>query len=62
VHIVTTLHDEGVRMMQLPDVREQIMRQGLEVAVQGPAEFAAQIREETAIWAKVIRNAGIRLE
>jgi tripartite-type tricarboxylate transporter receptor subunit TctC len=61
-HIVKILHEEGVRVMQLPDVREQIVRMGLDVAVQGPAEFAAQIREETAVWAKVIRTAGIRLE
>jgi tripartite-type tricarboxylate transporter receptor subunit TctC len=37
-------------------------RQGLEVALEGPREFAAQIREETALWAKVIKSAGIRLE
>ena len=61
-HIVKTLHDEAAKVMQLPDVREQMTRQGLDVSVQGPREFAAQIREETALWAKVIKSAGIRLE
>ena len=46
--------------MQLPDVREQITRQGIEVSVEGPREFAARIREETAQWAKVIESAGVR--
>lgn len=61
-HIVKTLHDEAAKVMQLPDVREQMTRQGLDVSVHGPREFAAQIREETALWAKVIKSAGIRLE
>lgn len=61
-HIVKTLHDEAAKVMQLPDVREQMTRQGLDVSVHGPREFAAQIREETALWAKVIKSAGIKLE
>lgn len=61
-HIVKTLQDEAAKVMQLPDVREQMTRQGLDVSVHGPREFAAQVREETALWAKVIKSAGIRLE
>lgn len=61
-HIVKILHDEGVRTMQLPDVREQMTRQGLEVSVKRPREFAAQMKEETALWAKLIKSAGIKLE
>lgn len=61
-HIVKRLHDEAGKVMQLPDVREQITRQGLEVSLDGPREFAARIRQETALWAKVIKSAGIRLE
>ena len=56
------LHDETAKAMQLPDVKEQIARQGLEVIVKGPGQFAAQIRNETAVWAKVIKAAGIKLE
>lgn len=61
-HVANRLHDEAAKVMQLPDVREQITRQGLEVSVRGPREFAARIREETALWAKVIKTAGIKLE
>jgi tripartite-type tricarboxylate transporter receptor subunit TctC len=48
--------------MQLADVREAMTRQGLDVSLKDPREFAAQIREETALWAGVIKKAGIRLE
>lgn len=56
------LHDEMARAMQLPDVKEQIARQGLEVSVKGPVEFAAHMRKETEVWAQVIKAAGIKLE
>lgn len=60
--IVKVLHDEAVKALQSPDVKEQITRQGLEVSVKGPKEFAAHIKEETAVWARVIRTAGIKLD
>ena len=60
--IVKTLQTESARVLDLPDVREAIMRQGLEVAVKGAEEFAAQIRQETAVWALVIKQAGIKPE
>ena len=61
-HIVDILEAEGARAMRLADVQEHMARLGVEVALKGRREFAAQIREETAQWAKVIKTAGIRLE
>ena len=60
--IVKTLHAEVVRALALPDVKEAISRQGLEVAVKGPKEFADQIKSETEVWARVIKAAGIKGE
>jgi tripartite-type tricarboxylate transporter receptor subunit TctC len=60
--IVKTLHAEVVRALALPDVKEAISRQGLEVAVKGPREFADQIKRETEVWARVIKAAGIKGE
>lgn len=61
-HIVKTVHDETVKVMQLPDVRKALENRGLEITVRGPQEFEAQIKEETATWEKVIRSAGIKLQ
>jgi len=60
--IVKTLHAEVVKAMALPDVKEAISRQGLEVAVKGPREFADHIKRETEVWARVIKAAGIKGE
>ncbi len=55
------LHDETVRALALPEVRKKFDELGLEPIGNTPAEFAAVIRKETPEWAKVIKDAGIRL-
>jgi len=58
--IAGKLHDEVVRIMNLPEVRERVLTGGSEVATDTPEEFAAEIRSETEVWAKVIREKGIK--
>jgi tripartite-type tricarboxylate transporter receptor subunit TctC len=60
--IVKRLHAETMKVLQMPDVREALSRQGLDEAPMGPAEFAAQIKSETAVWAKLIKAAGIHAD
>lgn len=45
-----------------PAVRDQLKAQGLIDATQRPAEFAAHIRNETAVWAQVIKSRRIVAE
>lgn len=45
-----------------PAVREKLAAQGLQPLASKPADFAQQIQRETAQWAKVIREAGIKAE
>jgi tripartite-type tricarboxylate transporter receptor subunit TctC len=60
--IVARLHDEIVRALKLPDVRERLLSQGSEAIGNTPAEFAAFMKSEHAKWGKVIRAANIRVE
>ena len=60
--IVKRLQDEAVKAVGLADVQEAMARQGLEVVTSTPQELAQQIRTETAMWADVIKSAGIRAE
>ena len=60
--IVARLRDEGVRAVGLPEVQQAASRQGLEVETSTPQELAQRIRSETAMWAAVIRDAGIKAE
>src|SRR4051794_2880896 len=59
--IVDKLHDEIVKALALPDVRKKFDELGLEPVGNTPAEFAPVIKKETPEWAKVIKDAGIRL-
>jgi len=56
--IVARLNAEIVKVLALPDVRNQFAIQGIEVIGGTPEQFASYIRDEIAKWAKVIRLSG----
>ena len=60
--IVNRLRDEAIAAVALPDVQKVMAAQGLEVETSTPRALAARIRTESAVWAKVIRDAGIKVE
>jgi tripartite-type tricarboxylate transporter receptor subunit TctC len=60
--IVNRIHDEVVKVIALPDTQEAMARQGLEPETSTPQELAARIKSETAVWAGVIKDAGIKAE
>ncbi len=60
--IVTRLHAQIVRVLQLPEIRQRFSTDGAEAVGSSPEEFTAFIRAETAKWAQVIKAAGIRPE
>ena len=59
--IIAKIHDETVKDLALPDMRKTMTEQGLDIIGNGPAEFLAAIKTETPQWAKVIKDAGIKL-
>ena len=60
--IIKRLHREVLAVLRLADVQNAMGRQGLEVITSNPAEFAAQIKNETKVWSDVIKTGGIRTE
>ncbi|MEK7877014.1 MAG: tripartite tricarboxylate transporter substrate binding protein [Pseudomonadota bacterium] len=60
--IVNKLSAEINRILQLSDVRERLGTLGAEIIGGTPKEFADHIRREIPKWAKVIKDAGVRLE
>jgi len=59
---IDILHRELVKAYNAPDVKNQVLATGSEVAADTPEEFAAFVRAESAKWGKVIRDAGIKPE
>ncbi|HWE20499.1 MAG TPA: tripartite tricarboxylate transporter substrate binding protein [Hyphomicrobiaceae bacterium] len=60
--IVDLLHGEIFKIVALPDVQTRLDELGFQVVANSPAEFAAQIKTELERWAKVIRDAKIKVE
>ncbi len=60
--IIKRLHAEAVKVMGLSEVRQAMSHQGLEPETSTPQELAARIKAETAVWAGVIKDAGIKAE
>lgn len=60
--VVRRLNAEINRVLQAPDVRERLTALGTEPTGGSPEQFAQVIRADTARWAKVVGDAGIRIE
>lgn len=60
--IITRLNTVIVKTANAPEIREAMVKQGLEVQTTTPEEFAAFIRSERAQNAKLVKFAGIKIE
>jgi tripartite-type tricarboxylate transporter receptor subunit TctC len=60
--IIDRLHHEAVRIVSQPDMREKFALIGLDVVGDAPDVFAEIIRSDSLKWAKVIKDAGIKVE
>ncbi len=58
--IVSRLHQEMVKALNLPEVKEKLLAAGTEVAASSPAELTRVMKSEMAKWGKIIKQAGIR--
>ena len=61
-HLMAKIHADIARVMRAPEIDDRMTREGLEIVVSKPEEFAAFIQTEIARWRKVIKEAGIRID
>ena len=62
VAIVNKLNSEINRILQMQDVRDRLGALGAEIIGGTPKEFADHIQREIPKWAKVIKDASVRVE
>ena len=58
--IVGLLASEVAKSMQSPDMVRRLIAEGSTAVGSSPQEFAAHLRAEQELWARVIKQAGIR--
>ena len=60
--VVAKISAETGRVLKLPDVSAKLLSQGLYPAPSTPAQFDAHIKSETARYARIVKEAGIKAD
>jgi len=60
--IVARLNAEIGRILATPEMRDKLGNQGADVRTNSPEEFAVFIRAEKDRWAKVVKDANVKVE
>jgi tripartite-type tricarboxylate transporter receptor subunit TctC len=60
--IVMRLNAEIHKVLGAADLREKLDAQGFQVRLSTPQQFAELIRSESAKWAKIVKDANIRID
>ena len=60
--VAEQLAKDAAQMLAAPEVRERLKAQGMSDATMKPGEFAIHMRDETAMWARIIKARNIVAE
>ncbi|MEO8442143.1 MAG: tripartite tricarboxylate transporter substrate binding protein [Betaproteobacteria bacterium] len=60
--IVTRLNTEIVKILHMPDVKQKLLDSGIEATSNTPEQFAAYAQAETKKWAKVVKEANVKVD
>lgn len=60
--IIDKVHTGVAKAMASAELRDRYTSEGGDATVRGPEEFAALIRTELVKWAKVVKDAGVRID
>jgi tripartite-type tricarboxylate transporter receptor subunit TctC len=60
--VIKRMHDAAAKVLEMKDVQQAMDRQGLDPETSTPQELAARIKRETAQWAAIIKEQGIKAE
>ena len=60
--IVDRVHSEVVKVLRRPDVIELVLAGGSEVVGNPIEDMRTRVRNETAMWAKVVKSTGIKVD
>ena len=60
--IISKLHGEVARIIDLPEVKGQLGSLGFEAVNYGPEQFTAYVKSEMSKWSAVISESGMKAE
>ncbi len=56
------LHAATVKALAAPEIKTRMLADGVIASGNTPEQFGQEMRTESAMWARVIKQAGIRLD
>ncbi len=59
---IARIRDEVAKAVKAPDMRDKMIREGMEPIGSTPEEFGAFMKVETTKWAKVIKDSGMKID
>ena len=60
--IISRLHDEAIKVVREPAIRDRFLADGAEPIGSTPEQFSRFVANEIAKWTKVVKEAGIKAE
>jgi tripartite-type tricarboxylate transporter receptor subunit TctC len=60
--IVDRLYNEISKVLKLPDIRERLLRDGIEPVGSTPEQFTEHTIKEAVKWSKVVKDSGARVD
>jgi tripartite-type tricarboxylate transporter receptor subunit TctC len=60
--VIARLHDEAVKVLRDPIVKERFSTEGADAVGSSPEQFAQFVANEIAKWTKVVKDGGIKAE
>lgn len=57
---IRTLHEATVKVLKMPEIATRLLADGVIASGNTPEQFAKEIRAESAVFARVIKQAGIK--
>ena len=60
--VIARLHDEAVKVLRDPMVKERFSTEGADAVGSSPEQFAQFVANEIAKWTKVVKDGGIKAE
>lgn len=60
--IIASMYEESVKILKMPEVRDAVATGGSEPGGATPAETQKLVRDESAMWDKLIKTLGVKLD
>ena len=60
--VIRTLYQATTKASQTPEIREKVLTLGSEFVNTTPEEFDQFVKRELAVWSKVVKEVGIKID